>query len=140
MLSVVGSIYDPNGYLAPITLKGKQILQKMCKDTFDWDSPVPDCLRPEWEKCRLEIFELEKLEIQRCYKPENFGPVKAAEVHYFSDGSEEGYGQCTYLRLINEQGEVHCSFIVGKGRVTPLRRTTIPKLDLAVATISEKNE
>ena len=112
----------------------------MCKDTLDWDSPVTDCLRPEWEKWRLEIFELEKLEIQRCYKTENFGPVKAAEVHYFSDASEEGYGQCTYLRLINEQGEVHCSFIVGKGRVTPLRRTTIPKLDLAVATISEKNE
>ena len=114
VLSVVGSIYDPNGYLAPVTLKGKQILQQMCKDKLDWDSPVPYYLRPEWVKWQQEIIELEKLEIQRCYKPENFGPVKAVEVHYFSDASEEGYGQCTYLRLINEQGEVHCFFIVGK--------------------------
>ncbi|XP_015749621.1 PREDICTED: uncharacterized protein LOC107329445 [Acropora digitifera] len=138
VLSVVGSIYDPNGYLAPVTLKGKQSLQQMCKDKLDWDSPVPDYLRPEWEKWRQEIIELEKLEIQRCYKPENFGPVKAVEVHYFSDASEEGYGQCTYLRLINEQGEVHCSFIVGKGRVTPLKHTTIPRLELAAAIISAK--
>ena len=50
VLSIVGPIYDPNGYLAPITLKGKQILQKMCQDTLDCDSPVPDYLRPEWEK------------------------------------------------------------------------------------------
>ena len=64
--------------------------------------------------------------------------MKAVEVHYFSDASEEGCGQCTYLRLINEQGEVHCSFIVGKGRVTPLRHTTIPRLELAAATISAK--
>ena len=84
VLSVVGSIYDSNGYLAPVTLKGKQILQQMCKDKLDWDSPVPDYLRPEWEKWRQEIIELEKLEIQRCYKPENFGPGKAVEVHYFS--------------------------------------------------------
>ena len=138
VLSVVGSIYDPNGYLAPVTLKGKQILQQMYKDKLDWDSPVPDNVRPEWEKWRQEIIELKKLEIQRCYKPENFGPVKAVEVHYFSDASEEGYGQCTYLRLINAQGEVHCSFIVGKGRVTPLKHTTVLRLELAAATISAK--
>ena len=52
VLSVVGSIYDPNGCLAPVTLKGKQILQQMSKDKLDWSSPVPDYLRPEWEKGR----------------------------------------------------------------------------------------
>ena len=36
--------------------------------------------------------------------------------------SEEGYDQRTYLlRLINEQGDVYCSFIVRKGRVTPMK-------------------
>ena len=47
-LSIVGPIYDPNGYLAPVTLKGKQILRQMCQDKLDRDSPVPDYLRPEW--------------------------------------------------------------------------------------------
>ena len=55
VLSTIGSIYDPNGYLAPVTLRGKQIRQQMCKDKLDWDSPVPEYLHPQWEKWRREI-------------------------------------------------------------------------------------
>ena len=69
----VSSIYDPNGFVGPVTLKGKQILQQMRRDGQDWDSPIPEELRPIWEKWRNEILELEKLEIQRCFKPVNFG-------------------------------------------------------------------
>ena len=136
VLSTIGSIYDPNGYIGPVTLKGKQILQQMCRDKLDWDSPIPEYLHPQWEKWRHEIKELEKLEIKRCVKPNGFGPVKAVEMHYFSDASVEGYGQCSYLRLINEHDQVHCSFVVGKTRVTPLKHKTIPRLELAAATTS----
>ena len=31
-------------------------------------------------------------------------------MQHFSDASVEGYGQCSYLRLINEHGKVHGSF------------------------------
>ena len=47
VLSTIGSIYDPNGYLGPVTLKGKRILQQMCRDKLDWDSPVPEYLHPQ---------------------------------------------------------------------------------------------
>ncbi|CAB4016892.1 Hypothetical predicted protein [Paramuricea clavata] len=115
ILSTVGSIYDPNGYLAPITLKGKQILQQMCRDRLDWDDPVPHNLSAQWEKWRL----------------------KSTELHHFSDASLEGYGQCSYIRLINED-KVHCSFVVGKARVTALKQVTIPRLELTAATISAR--
>lgn len=138
VLSTIGSIYDPNGYIGPVTLKRKQILQQMCEDKLDWDSPVPEYLRPQWEKWRQEIKELEKLEIKRCVKPSDSGPVKAVEMHYFSDASVEGYGQCSYLRLINEHDQVHCSFVVGKTRVAPLKHKTIPRLELAAATTSAR--
>ena len=85
VLSTIGSIYDPNGYLAPVTLKVKQILQQMCKDNL----PCSRISTPQWEKWRREIVQLEKLEIQRCFKPDNSGPVKAVEIHYFSDASME---------------------------------------------------
>ena len=137
-VSTTGSIYDPNGSLAPVTLRGKQTLQQMCKDKLDWDSPLPEYLHPQWEKRRREIVQLKKLEIQRCFKPDNFGPVKAVEVHYFSDASVEGYGQCCYLRLINELNQAHCSFIVGKARVTPFKHKTIPRLEFAAATTSAR--
>jgi len=50
VLSTIGSIYDPNGYISPVTLTRKQILQQMCRDKLDWDSPVPEYLQPQWVK------------------------------------------------------------------------------------------
>ena len=100
MVSTVCSIYDPNGFVGPVTLKGRQILQQMCCDGLDWDSPLPEELCPIWEKWRNEILELEKLEIQRCFKPVDFDEVKAVELHHFSDASEGGYGQCSHICLV----------------------------------------
>ena len=61
-----------------------------------------------------------------------------AEVHHFSDASEEGYGQCSYLRLINEFGTIHCSLLIGKSRVSPIKYVSIPRLELTAATLSIK--
>ena len=53
-----------------------------------------------------------------------------------SDASQSGYGQCPYLRLIDENGRVHCSLVMGKARVVPLKIVTIPGLELTAATDS----
>ena len=45
------------GYMAPVTLRGKQILQQTCKDKLDWNSPVPEYLHRQWEKWRREILQ-----------------------------------------------------------------------------------
>ncbi|KAK6181756.1 hypothetical protein SNE40_009545 [Patella caerulea] len=110
----------------------------MCKDKLDWDSVVPEYLHPVWEKWRQDIMELEKLEIPRCYKPKDFGDIKAIELHHISDASESGIGQSSYLRIVNNLGEVHCSFVIGKARVTPVKVVTVPRLELVAATISAK--
>ena len=138
ILSTVSSIYDLNGFVGPVTLKGKQILQQMCRDGLDWDSPIPEELRPIWEKWRNEILELEKLEIERCFKPVDFGEIKGVELHYFSDASEGGYGQCSYIRSVNDSDKAHCAFVIGKARVLPLKQKSIPRLELAAATVSAK--
>lgn len=58
------------------------------------------------------------------------------ELHHFSDASATGYGQCTYLRLVNKNEEVHCVFIMGKSSVAPTKVTTIPRLELTAAAVS----
>ena len=49
MLSTISSDYDPLGFVAPVILVGKQILQELCRGNVDWDDPIPDELRPLWE-------------------------------------------------------------------------------------------
>ena len=76
--------------------------------------------------------------MSRCYKPDNFDNVMKAEVRHFSDASEEGYGQCSYLRLINKFGTIHCSLLIGKSAVSPTKYVSIPRLELTAATLSIK--
>ena len=136
ILSTVASVYDPLGCLAPFVLLGKQILQEMCRDKCDWDDPLSEELRPRWERWINELPKLAQIDIPRCYIPTGFGDTLRFELHHFSDASSTGYGQCSYLRVLNSQDEVSCCLILGKARVAPLKVTTIPRLELAAAVVS----
>ena len=59
-------------------------------------------------------------------------------MHHFSDASEEGYGQVSYLRLVDTENKIHCVFVMGKSRVAPLKFVSIPRLELTAATLSVK--
>ena len=76
--------------------------------------------------------------VERCLKPAGFGKVTSAQMHHFADASEKGYGVVTYLRIKNEKGTIHCSFIIGKSRVSPLKQTTILRLELTAAAVAVK--
>ena len=43
-----------------------------------------------------------------------------------SDASECGYGQATYLRMVNDLEEVHPSLIFGESRVASVKYVSIP--------------
>ena len=60
------------------------------------------------------------------------------ELHNFSDASESGYGQCSYLRLVDHVGRIHCSLVLAKSRVAPLKLVTISRLELTAALVSAK--
>ena len=72
----------------------------------------------------------------RSFKPAEFGKIVSAQLHCMSDASTRGYGQCSYLRLEDESRKVHVSFVMGKARVTSKKTVSIPRLELAAATIS----
>ena len=135
ILSTVSSVYDPLGMVAPVILVGKQLLQELCLDGIDWDDPVPDHIRSRWEKWRSELPLLEKMKIPRCVEPPNFGEPAAIELHSFSDASDAGLSQVTYLRFINNLRQVHVSFLMGKARVEPLKPMSIPRRELTAAVI-----
>ena len=71
-------------------------------------------------------------------KPDNFGKVVNVSLHHFSDASELGYGQCSYIRIVNEVGRVHCSLLLAKSRVVPKKFISIPRLELNAAVLSIK--
>ena len=136
ILSTVSSVFDPLGMVSPFVLLGKRILQDLCRDGMDWDKMVPDAIRKQWERWRSELHALGDLKVPRCYKPEEFGNAQSVELHPFSDASQDGYGQCSYLRFTNNQDKFHSALVMAKARVTPLKPTTIPRLELTAAVVS----
>ena len=78
------------------------------------------------------------INIPRCYKSTDFGQIVEYTLYPFSDASETGYGQTSYLKVINENGDVHCCLIFGKSRIAPVKYVSIPRLELTVATLSVK--
>ncbi|XP_068716912.1 uncharacterized protein [Montipora capricornis] len=136
ILSTISSVYDPLGAVSPVILNGKQILQALCRQNVSWDDPIPEDLLPLWEKWRTELPLLEKVTFPRCLKPPDFGDSVRIEIHSFSDASDTGIGQISYLRMENERNEVHVSFLMAKFRVAPLKPISIPRLELTATVIS----
>ena len=93
ILSTVASFYDPLGFEAPFLLKGKSILQEMCRHGTGWDEPLTIKLQPRLEQWKSDLLNLEIVEIPRSYEHANFGRVSQTELHHFSDASTHGYGQ-----------------------------------------------
>ena len=134
ILSTVSSIYDPLGFTAPFLLRGKRILQLLCRESVGWDDAIPDEL--QWEMWRNELPLLEMMEVPRCFKLKEMENLKKVELHHFSDASTEGYGQCSYLRLEDTRNRVNCSLVMGKASVTPLKPITVSRLELTAAVVS----
>ncbi|XP_019750034.1 uncharacterized protein LOC109530618 [Hippocampus comes] len=138
VLSMVSTIYDPLGILAPIILPVKHILQELCRTKHAWDDDMPEALAMQWQQWVMTLDHLTTFEVKRCIKPANFGEITSARLHHFADASEKGYGVATYLVSRNCQNQTHCAFIMGKARVTPLKPVTIPRLELTAAVVAAR--
>ena len=71
-------------------------------------------------------------------KPDNFGKLVNVSLHHFSDASEFGCEQCSYIRMVNEIGRVYCSLLQGKSRDVPEKFISIPRLELNAVVLSIK--
>ena len=138
VLSSIASIYDPLGFSCPLILPGKEINQELCRLKYSWEEELPPDLANRWDQWKTALANLEDYGIPRCFKPRKFGNVAFIELHNFSDASENhGYGVVSYLRLVNDRDQIHCSFVMSKSRVKPLKAgITIPKLELTAATLA----
>lgn len=138
ILSTVCSVYDPMGFLAPIMLPAKLLLQEMCRQNLSWDENIPPRLQTQWNSWISDLDKLSEFQVDRCLKPTDFGQIMHACLHHFSDACERGYGMVTYLKLINSEDKVHVTFLLSKARVVPLKPITIPRLELTAAVLAAK--
>ncbi|XP_031637878.1 uncharacterized protein LOC116350268, partial [Contarinia nasturtii] len=49
ILSTIGKLYDPNGYLGPVIMRGKMIIQQLWADKMDWDMQITGEIEKSWK-------------------------------------------------------------------------------------------
>ena len=62
--------------------------------------------------------------------------MKSRQIYIFFDASNVGYGSVAYQRLCDSEGRTHCSFLMGKSRLAPIKAVTVSRLEHTAATVS----
>jgi hypothetical protein len=137
ILSIIASVYDPLGMVAPYILKAKEILQTLCQRKVGWDEEIPQDQKQEWDIWLQDFPRLREVKIDRCFKAASVLQPYQVQLHHFADASERGYGTVSYLRYKNGT-QVHCAFVLAKARVAPLKKVSVPRLELTAATVMVK--
>ena len=132
VLSTLSSLYDPLGLTSPFILRARQIFQQMVRLKLDWDDPLPAELKEPWGRWIADLEKMKDLSVSRCLKPKGT-VIQSAQLHHFSDASELAYGAASYPRLICSDGTIQVHLMMAKSRLTPLKGSTIPRLELAGA-------
>ena len=105
---------------------------------IQWDERVPEPLLTQWHGWVESLPLVAKIKIPRCFRKSSHATTTSVQLHYFSDASNHGYAAVSYLSLADDQGGVHCAFVMGKTRNTPLKQWSVPRLELQAAVVSTR--
>ena len=134
LLKVSAKLFDPLGFLSPITIGAKILFQQVCISKIDWDQSLDGEALRKWKQLPKEFQLLSQVKIPRCYYNRR-EQQNTYELHGFSDACERAYAAVVYLKILYEGGSVEVSFVASKTRVAPIKKQSIPRLELMGATL-----
>ncbi|XP_036318385.1 uncharacterized protein LOC118733195 [Rhagoletis pomonella] len=132
LASDVARVFDPLGLVAPVTVRGKIFLQRLWDRKLDWGETLPQDLQHEWKSYRNELQQLQNLHIPRWLKVVANCTV---ELHAFSDASSAAYAAAIYIKVTTD-GYTSVNLLMAKTKVAPLKRLSIPRLELCGARLA----
>ena len=132
VLSLVSSVYNPNGLLASYTVKARLLLKdiwRLCGQ--QWDDNLPPDFVTKFLDWTQELPVISDIAIARAYFQ---GTVEAPELHIFGDSSQDVFSAVVFLRgkVVSENGcpQTKLVFVFEKARVAPMKALTLPKLEV----------
>ena len=81
----------------------------------------------KWRKVLSQLRCLNNVQVLRCYFS---GDPCTRQLHGFCDASDRAFAAVVYLRSVYDNGCVKTVLIASKTRVAPVKRQSIPRLEL----------
>jgi hypothetical protein len=129
--SIVAAIFYPLRLISPVVVVYKIFLQQFWLHKLDWDDQLPSELLHQWMDMYMRLFQVNETTVDRLV----LAKVQPTEIelHGFCDSSEKAYGARLYLRSVNQQGKVTTKRLCSNWRVAPVKKITLPSLELCGA-------
>ena len=69
ILQETAKIYDPLlGFLCPLTIRAKILLQDIWKEKFDCDTPIPDDIQTQWHTFAVDLNSVISVSYPRVFR------------------------------------------------------------------------
>lgn len=129
-VSLATRMYDPLGVISPLTVRFKLLFQRLCERGVDWDEPLSGELLTQWESLvsdlqRFTLIRMPRSCAQLC-------EVSSISLEGYCDASQRAYAAVVYLRTETDEASL-CRLLCSKTRVAPVKKVTIPRLELLSA-------
>ncbi|CAL8111098.1 unnamed protein product [Orchesella dallaii] len=137
ILKLVMCLFDPLGFLGHFTVRAKILIQDIWRLGLGWDDEIVESLHGKWRSIIEQISRIPEVKIPRCYGP-NISDAEDLQLHVFCDASEQAFCAVAYFRITGRGGDISVNIVVAKSRVSPLRPTSIPRLELQAALVGSR--
>jgi hypothetical protein len=136
VLSFVHQSFDPLGLISPVYVRIKAFLQSLWKEKLDWDQTLNERESIKFKQLKDEITMARPIDIPRWIGL-TIQKEATYELHAFCDASTIAYATAIYIRETSNQG-TNINLIFTKFRLAPMRKITIPRLELLAMEIGTK--
>ncbi|XP_031785921.1 uncharacterized protein LOC116417341 [Nasonia vitripennis] len=123
ILSQISKLFDLLGWLSPVIVRAKLMLQDLWINGVDWDSPLTGELLEQWQTLRSDLPDLAQLRIPRWFGSSS---QTSWEVHRFSDASQRAFVAAAYMVISGQKS----ALIMSKTKVAPIKTESLPRLEL----------
>ncbi|XP_045449996.1 uncharacterized protein LOC123658688 [Melitaea cinxia] len=132
ILSEVARVFDPLGFLSPLIIQAKCLIQKLWILGVSWDDTPPPEIVAQWNNFSQQLPQIRELKVPRGFVIEG---AQSYQLHGFCDSSELAYGAVIYLRVTESDGSIRLFLVCARARVAPLKRQSLPRLELCAAVL-----
>ncbi|XP_028410384.1 uncharacterized protein LOC114533007 [Dendronephthya gigantea] len=91
VLRTSSKIYDPLGFLNPVVVNSKILMQEIWKTGLQWDELLPPEMQERWNNIAKELEASTSVQVPRQYFPSTNNLPEDTELHVFVDASLKAY-------------------------------------------------